>query len=89
MWIWYLFLHYFFNENFKCDFLKWKKVNFFVFVHSSGQRDKPFVRDDEYDVRTPRPDLFDKPYATDFAGETFRKVRSIKMWEKIKERVGN
>lgn len=43
----------------------------FIFT---GQRDKPFVRDDEYDVRTPRPDLFDKNYAPDFAGETFRKV---------------
>ncbi|XP_055301811.1 mucin-2-like [Sitodiplosis mosellana] len=41
-----------------------------------GQRDKPFVRDDEYDVRTPRPDLFDKQYAPDFAGETFRKTIS-------------
>lgn len=42
----------------------------------TGQRDKPFVRDDEYDVRTPRPDLFDKNYAPDFAGETFRKVNN-------------
>ena len=44
------------------------------FINSLGQRDKPFVRDDEYDVRTPRPDLFDKPYAPSFASETFRKV---------------
>lgn len=50
------------------------KIDAFAFVYSSGQRDKPFVRDDEYDVRTPRPDLFDKPYSPDFAGETFRKV---------------
>lgn len=40
----------------------------------SGQRDKPFVRDDEHDVRTPRPDLFDRPYPQEFGGETLRKV---------------
>lgn len=50
------------------------KCSIFGFINPLGQRDKPFVRDDEHDVRTPRPDLFDKPYATDFAGETFRKV---------------
>lgn len=34
-----------------------------------GQRDKPFVRDDEYDVRTPRPDLLNRPYAPNYSGD--------------------
>ncbi|XP_031633705.1 mucin-2 [Contarinia nasturtii] len=51
-----------------------------------GQRDKPFVRDDEHDVRTPRPDLFDRP-GNDIAGESFRKaisplLNSIQSYEK-------
>lgn len=50
-------------------------VLIFVFLTShTGQRDKPFVSDDEHDLRTPRPDLFERSYATDFAGESFRKV---------------
>lgn len=46
--------------------------------HFTGQKDKPFVRDDEHDFRTPRPDLFDKPYSHEFGSEAFRKVNSIK-----------
>lgn len=38
----------------------------------TGQRDKPFVRDDEQQLRTPRPDLLDRPYAPDYSGESFR-----------------
>ncbi|XP_038118488.1 mucin-5AC isoform X1 [Culex quinquefasciatus] len=34
-----------------------------------GQRDKPFVPEDENEVRTPRPDLLDSPYSASFAGE--------------------
>ncbi|XP_034485128.1 mucin-2 [Drosophila innubila] len=37
-----------------------------------GQRDKPFVNDEENNLRTPRPDLLDRPYAPDYAGESFR-----------------
>ncbi|XP_030373962.1 mucin-5AC isoform X2 [Scaptodrosophila lebanonensis] len=37
-----------------------------------GQRDKPFVNDEENSLRTPRPDLLDRPYAPDYSGESFR-----------------
>ncbi|XP_055908251.1 mucin-2 [Eupeodes corollae] len=37
-----------------------------------GQRDKPFVPDGENHLRTPRPDLLDRPYAPDYSGESFR-----------------
>ncbi|XP_067644626.1 uncharacterized protein js [Eurosta solidaginis] len=37
-----------------------------------GQRDKPFVNDEETSLRTPRPDLLDRPYAPDYSGESFR-----------------
>ncbi|XP_055856283.1 mucin-2 isoform X3 [Episyrphus balteatus] len=37
-----------------------------------GQRDKPFVPDEENHLRTPRPDLLDRPYAPDYSGESFR-----------------
>lgn len=37
-----------------------------------GQRDKPFVGDEENHLRTPRPDLLDRPYAPDYSGESFR-----------------
>ncbi|ALC45652.1 CG14880 [Drosophila busckii] len=37
-----------------------------------GQRDKPFVNDEENNLRTPRPDLLDRPYAPDYSGESFR-----------------
>ncbi|KAH8360026.1 hypothetical protein KR093_010230 [Drosophila rubida] len=37
-----------------------------------GQRDKPFVNDEENNLRTPRPDLLDRPYAPDYGGESFR-----------------
>ncbi|XP_055382890.1 mucin-2 isoform X2 [Condylostylus longicornis] len=37
-----------------------------------GQKDKPFVPDDEQHLRTPRPDLLDRPYAPDYSGESFR-----------------
>lgn len=37
-----------------------------------GQRDKPFVTEDENELRTPRPDLLDRPYAPDYEGESFR-----------------
>uniref|UniRef100_A0A1A9W6P9 Chitin-binding type-2 domain-containing protein n=1 Tax=Glossina brevipalpis TaxID=37001 RepID=A0A1A9W6P9_9MUSC len=37
-----------------------------------GQRDKPFVNDEEENIRTPRPDLLDRPYAPDYSGESFR-----------------
>lgn len=52
---------------------------------SSGQRDKPFVNDEENNLRTPRPDLLDRPYAPDYAGESFRsqyKV-SVKLWQSV------
>lgn len=38
----------------------------------TGQRDKPFVPEEENELRTPRPDLLDRPYAPDYAGESFR-----------------
>ncbi|XP_053695478.1 uncharacterized protein LOC128743002 [Sabethes cyaneus] len=34
-----------------------------------GQRDKPFVGEDENEIRTPRPDLLDRPYSSSFAGQ--------------------
>lgn len=37
-----------------------------------GQRDKPFVPEEENMQRTPRPDLLDRPYAPDYSGESFR-----------------
>lgn len=37
-----------------------------------GQRDKPFVSESEHELRTPRPDLLDRPYAPDYSGESFR-----------------
>lgn len=37
-----------------------------------GQKDKPFVNEDENHLRTPRPDLLDRPYAPDYSGESFR-----------------
>ncbi|KAH8288723.1 hypothetical protein KR054_008683 [Drosophila jambulina] len=40
--------------------------------HFTGQRDKPFVNDEENSLRTPRPDLLDRPYAPDYSGESFR-----------------
>lgn len=43
-----------------------------IFVYSPGQRDKPFVPDEEIHFRTPRPDLLDRPYAFDYLGESFR-----------------
>ncbi|XP_058055824.1 uncharacterized protein KIAA1522 [Anopheles bellator] len=33
-----------------------------------GQRDKPFVPEEENEIRTPRPDLLDQPDALDFVG---------------------
>lgn len=48
---------------------------------STGQRDKPFVNEEENNLRTPRPDLLDRPYAPDYSGESFRnqyqKVRGV------------
>lgn len=38
-----------------------------------GQRDKPFVPEEENEIRTPRPDLLDRPYAPDYAGESYRR----------------
>lgn len=37
-----------------------------------GQRDKPFVSEAEHELRTPRPDLLDRKYASDFSGESLR-----------------
>ncbi|XP_062560957.1 uncharacterized protein LOC134225139 [Armigeres subalbatus] len=37
-----------------------------------GQRDKPFVTDDENELRTPRPDLLDTPYAAGFNMESLK-----------------
>ncbi|XP_055644114.1 mucin-2 [Toxorhynchites rutilus septentrionalis] len=37
-----------------------------------GQRDKPFVPEEENEVRTPRPDLLDRPYASAYNGEPFK-----------------
>lgn len=44
----------------------------------AGQRDKPFVSESEHELRTPRPDLLDRPYAPDYAGESFR--NQYKVW---------
>lgn len=44
--------------------------NIFFFV--AGQKDKPFVTDRENELRTPRPDLLDRPYAAEYGGESFR-----------------
>lgn len=47
-----------------------------------GQRDKPFVAEEENELRTPRPDLKDRPYSADYSGESFRrhfKVRGVKI----------
>ncbi|XP_063709408.1 uncharacterized protein LOC134837941 [Culicoides brevitarsis] len=40
-----------------------------------GQRDLPFVTEEErfHEIRTPRPDILDRPYAPDYSGESFRK----------------
>ncbi|KAG4065193.1 hypothetical protein HA402_007590 [Bradysia odoriphaga] len=43
-----------------------------LYILTIGQRDKPFVPEDENDIRTPRPDLLDRPYAPDYDGESFR-----------------
>lgn len=53
-------------------------------VRLLGQRDKPFVRDDEHELRTPRPDLLDRPYAPDYTGESLRK--QYKVWERVRKR---
>lgn len=37
-----------------------------------GQRDKPFVSEFEHELRTPRPDLSDQPYSSDYSGNSFR-----------------
>lgn len=37
-----------------------------------GQRDKPFVSEFEHELRTPRPDLTDQPYSSDYSGDSFR-----------------
>lgn len=37
-----------------------------------GQRDKPFVTDDENELRTPRPDLLDTPYAAGYNMDSFK-----------------
>lgn len=50
------------------------EINLQIFV---GQRDKPFVRDDEHELRTPRPDLLDRPYAPDYAGESYRNIYKV------------
>lgn len=42
-------------------------------VFSPGQRDKPFVSESENELRTPRPDLKDRPYSADYSGESFRR----------------
>lgn len=55
-------------------------IIYMVLINSTGQRDKPFVNDEENNLRTPRPDLLDRPYAPDYSGESFRsqyKVRRI------------
>lgn len=43
-------------------------------MYSAGQKDKPFVPDEEINFRTPRPDLLDRPYAFDYLGESFRSL---------------
>ena len=35
------------------------KTNLILFL---GQKDKPFVGEEEHEQRTPRPDLLDKPF---------------------------
>lgn len=44
----------------------------------TGQKDKPFVTDLENELRTPRPDLLDRPYAADYAGESYRNQYKVK-----------
>lgn len=46
-----------------------------------GQRDKPFVTDQENELRTPRPDLLDRPYAADYAGESYRNQYNVTITE--------
>lgn len=46
-----------------------ENISFVSLIVFTGQRDKPFVRDDEYDVRTPRPDLLNRPYASEYTGD--------------------
>lgn len=47
-------------------------IRFDYKIYFTGQRDKPFVNDEENSLRTPRPDLLDRPYAPDYSGESFR-----------------
>uniref|UniRef100_A0A336MMM2 CSON003794 protein n=1 Tax=Culicoides sonorensis TaxID=179676 RepID=A0A336MMM2_CULSO len=53
-----------------CD--HWYMVNC---DRAESQRDQPFVTEEEriYEIRTPRPDILDRPYAPDYSGESFRK----------------
>lgn len=44
-----------------------------------GQRDKPFVSEAENELRTPRPDLLDRKYASDFSGESLRNQYKVTM----------
>lgn len=50
-----------------------------LYTTLSGQRDKPFVNDEENNLRTPRPDLLDRPYAPDYAGESFRSQYKVSL----------
>lgn len=38
-----------------------------------GQLGVPFVSEHEHELRTPRPDLLDQPYAANYAGESYRR----------------
>lgn len=58
-----------------------KKFPLTLLIHL-GQKDKPFVGAEENVLRTPRPDLTDRPYSADYSGESFRrhyKVRQVQM----------
>lgn len=60
---------------------KIKMCNVFLCNLKTGQRDQPFVSEDEkyHELRTPRPDLLDRPYAPDYSGESFRKQYKVKI----------
>jgi hypothetical protein len=53
-------------------------LGFFLFSPcNTGQKDKPFVPEEENEIRTPRPDLLDRPYAPDYSGESFRNTFKV------------
>lgn len=54
----------------RCALIPGQSTNFGIFF--IGQRDKPFVPEDENEIRTPRPDLLDRPYSAGFHMDTLK-----------------